>query len=217
MDNVLNFLSENYLYFMIGAVVLLFALIGFAVDGRKKSKEKDVEMNPTGGMPNQPMQFGQNPNPAPTNQTPNPAVQNNGMSTGFDQFATQPSSQPEAPTPEVPTPAEVPASQSVEPNKNEEGLTFGPIAANTGDTIFTEPPVVENSNNDTLTFEMPNAEPQMEALDLGTPQPTQTQPNDVPVSMMPETPTQNEVPAPVVPEAPKQEEPQMPSLNNTLQ
>ena len=52
MDNVLNFLSENYLYFMIGSVVLLFALIGFAVEGRKNKKE-DIPMNPANNMMNQ--------------------------------------------------------------------------------------------------------------------------------------------------------------------
>ena len=86
MENILSFLADNYLYFMIGAVVLLFALIGFAVDGRMKKKDDRVEMNPANTMPNQGVQFGQNPTAAQTT-VPNqvPPVQpelNNGMSTG---------------------------------------------------------------------------------------------------------------------------------------
>ncbi len=39
MDKLLNFLADNYVYFMIGAVILLFALIGFFVDGKRKKKK----------------------------------------------------------------------------------------------------------------------------------------------------------------------------------
>lgn len=42
MDSILSFLADNYKYFMIAAVVLLFALIGFIVDGKKKKKSEEV-------------------------------------------------------------------------------------------------------------------------------------------------------------------------------
>ena len=42
MDSILSFLADNYKYFMIAAVVLLFALIGFIVDGKKKKKNEEV-------------------------------------------------------------------------------------------------------------------------------------------------------------------------------
>ena len=38
MDKVLDFLANNYIYFLIGAGVLFFALIGFIVDLKKKNK-----------------------------------------------------------------------------------------------------------------------------------------------------------------------------------
>lgn len=41
MDIILNFLADNYIYFMIGAAVLLVALIGFIVDGKKKKNKGD--------------------------------------------------------------------------------------------------------------------------------------------------------------------------------
>ena len=209
MENILSFLADNYLYFMIGAVVLLFALIGFAVDGRKKKKDDRVEMNPANTMPNQGVQFGQNPTAAQTT-VPNqvPPVQpelNNGMSTGFDQFAPTNSNGQTQVMPETTVP---------EQQANEETLSFGPISTDSDESIFTEPPVVDNSNNEALTFEMPNTEPTMEALDLGTP--VSAEPSEPsPVSMTPEVPAQNEVPAPT----PVQQEqaPEMPSLNNTLQ
>ncbi len=40
MDNILNFLANNYIYFLIGSVVLLFFLIGYIVV-EKKGKKKD--------------------------------------------------------------------------------------------------------------------------------------------------------------------------------
>lgn len=42
MDSILSFLADNYKYFMIAAVVLLLALIGFIVDGKKKKKNEEV-------------------------------------------------------------------------------------------------------------------------------------------------------------------------------
>lgn len=41
MDSILNFLADNYIWFMIGGVVLLFALIGFVIDDKKKNKNEN--------------------------------------------------------------------------------------------------------------------------------------------------------------------------------
>lgn len=57
MDTVLNFLADNYIWFMVGAVVLLFALIGFIVDGKKKKKQEAASMDPMAQG-----SFGVNPN-----------------------------------------------------------------------------------------------------------------------------------------------------------
>jgi len=44
MDKVLNFLSANYIYFLIGSVVLLLFLIGYiVVEKKNKKKEKYKE------------------------------------------------------------------------------------------------------------------------------------------------------------------------------
>lgn len=71
-DTILNFLADNYLIFMIVAVILLFALIGFIVDGKKK-KQKDVEAVPKVSVPPQPTPAVANPNVAPQAETVTPA------------------------------------------------------------------------------------------------------------------------------------------------
>ena len=40
MDSVMNFLAENYIWFFIAAGVLLFALIGFLIEGKSKNKSE---------------------------------------------------------------------------------------------------------------------------------------------------------------------------------
>ena len=68
MDKVLNFLADNYLIFMIVAVVLLFALIGFIVDGKKK-KQKNAEVVPSTNVPPQPVPTAVAANTAPQDET----------------------------------------------------------------------------------------------------------------------------------------------------
>ena len=65
MDKVLTFLADNYLIFMIVAVILLFALIGFIVDGKKK-KQKEGEVVPGASVP---------PQAVPAEPVATPAVQ----------------------------------------------------------------------------------------------------------------------------------------------
>lgn len=40
MDSVMNFLADNYIWFFVAAGVLLFALIGFIIDSKKKQKSE---------------------------------------------------------------------------------------------------------------------------------------------------------------------------------
>lgn len=84
MDSILSFLADNYKYFMIAAVVLLFALIGFIVDGKKKKKNEEVVPVPNvdaqaqaaqGMAPTQPAQV----QPA----TPAPAVEQTAVEPGL--------------------------------------------------------------------------------------------------------------------------------------
>lgn len=71
-DTILNFLADNYLIFMIVAIILLFALIGFIVDGKKK-KQKNTEVVPATNVPPQPMPVNQNATVAPQAETVTPA------------------------------------------------------------------------------------------------------------------------------------------------
>lgn len=71
-DNILNFLADNYLIFMIVAVILLFALIGFIVDGKKK-KQKGGEVVPGASVPPQPAPAMVNSGMAPQADTVTPA------------------------------------------------------------------------------------------------------------------------------------------------
>ena len=41
MDGLLDFLANNYVYFMVGAILLLFALIGFIFGGKRKQKKEE--------------------------------------------------------------------------------------------------------------------------------------------------------------------------------
>lgn len=45
MDKVLNFLADNYILLMVIGVVLLIALIGFVVEGKKKKKDEGTIVN----------------------------------------------------------------------------------------------------------------------------------------------------------------------------
>ncbi len=40
MENVMNFLAENYIWFFVAAGVLLFALVGFLIEGKNKNKSE---------------------------------------------------------------------------------------------------------------------------------------------------------------------------------
>ncbi len=44
MEKFLDFLASNYIYFLIAAGVLFFALIGFIVDLKKKGKSEEEEV-----------------------------------------------------------------------------------------------------------------------------------------------------------------------------
>lgn len=42
MDKLVNFLVDNYIIFLVIALILVFALIGYLVDSKKKSGKQDV-------------------------------------------------------------------------------------------------------------------------------------------------------------------------------
>ena len=41
MDSLLSFLEENYIWFFVAGIVLLFALIGYIFDSKRKKKKQD--------------------------------------------------------------------------------------------------------------------------------------------------------------------------------
>ena len=43
MESILDFLANNYIWFLIAAIVLAFALIGFIIDSKRKEKKKKTE------------------------------------------------------------------------------------------------------------------------------------------------------------------------------
>jgi hypothetical protein len=67
MDTILNFLADNYKWFMGGAIVLLIALIGFVVDGKKK-KNKNEELPESTATINQVDAVNQSQNVVPTQE-----------------------------------------------------------------------------------------------------------------------------------------------------
>ena len=67
MDAILNFLADNYKWFMGGAIVLLIALIGFVVDGKKK-KNKSEELPESTATINQVDAVNQSQNVVPTQE-----------------------------------------------------------------------------------------------------------------------------------------------------
>lgn len=53
MENVLDFLANNYIWFLIAAVVLAFALVGFIIDSKRKEKKRKNDENMTGSFNNE--------------------------------------------------------------------------------------------------------------------------------------------------------------------
>lgn len=72
MEKFLDFLASNYIYFLIAAGVLFFALIGFIVDLRKKNKSEEEEgsVTPEVTVPEQPIQENVEISDVPVNPVP---------------------------------------------------------------------------------------------------------------------------------------------------
>ncbi len=217
MESILSFLADYYLYFLIGAVVLLFALIGFAVDGKKKKKEENETFNPLGVNQMSNSTVNQNVQGVPN-------ANESTLKTGFAGFTN------ESPNPvnlEIPTQT----STQEQPNldnlngvsqSSEETLTFGPIennnvnANNNEESIFAVPPVVENNMSNDNSISTSN-EPVMESLDLTTPQMSTP---EMPVSMQPEQPVIQQQETQIVSEPTamnNQNVVEPPIFNNTIQ
>lgn len=142
MDNVLNFLADNYKWFMIGAGVLLLALIGFIVDGKRKKKDDSSNT----------------PAPLPTNGQVNTIQDLNNQAVaqtpaGPAQTNVAAPAQPVA----VQAPVEGPSLDGLDapasaPQQGGETLTFGPVEA-------------APAEEEKLVIEMPNGSLSEEVLE----------------------------------------------------
>ncbi len=71
MEKFLDFLAGNYIYFLIAAGILFFALIGFIVDLRKRNKsEEEDSVTPEVTVPVEPIQENVEINDVPVNPVP---------------------------------------------------------------------------------------------------------------------------------------------------
>lgn len=156
MDKVLNFLADNYILLMVIGVVLLIALIGFVVEGKKKKKDEgtiDNSQNVT--AENNVNTLNTDTNVVNTENTVNTDVSLNTSKTIAE------------PTLDFGTP-NTNQTEVTQGNNVNNGLNAGPVTLE----AQTEMPV-----NDVNAQVVPNiVESEPTALDFGTPTNTATEP-----------------------------------------
>ena len=239
MDNVLNFLSENYIYFLIGSVVLLLFLIGYiVVEKKNKKKEENVSAtaespvvtqteNVAPVTPVEPMQTAPVENTMPTE----PTVKAPSLDAFNSNATATPVEEPvvgEAPvTPTVETPVSEPAQEPA-------SIFDTPEANATMEQLPPKEPTVEASTIVIEDNSTPAVETQTENVAPVTPvEPMQTDPveNTMPTEPIVEAPALDvptvDIPAvetPVVEQTQVQEpvqpavvQPEVPVQDNTAQ
>lgn len=222
MEKILGFLADNYLWFMIGAGVLLLALIGFVVNGRKEKKNNDNNAS----LPGQDAQPAVVPtsNPLET-QMPSQPVQN-----VQPDLSTQPTVNAEA---TVQTAEEKPTLIFEEPSFNDgnseavsNALGDSSSMGETPESLDNAPtlgePISVDAPVETPTVETPVAEPVVEPVTEPlsaepiietpsvSPEPIAPVANEPITSIFDETPNNAPVEN-VVPEAPIVEAPSAPT------
>lgn len=202
MDSILSFLADNYKYFMIAAVILLFALIGFIVDGKKKKKNEEVVPVPNadaqaqaaqGMAPTQPVQ------PQPV--APAPAV---------EQTAVEPGLVIEEPSLNNVEPAnqELNLDASVQ---EEQGSIFGTPEMQAPAAVETTAPDPATVEGPTLVIEDKEETPAPE-MAAPTPEPVAPAPVETVVpEAAPVAPVTEPVVEPTAPAAPVMTAPEMPA------
>ncbi len=143
MDSFLDFLTDNYTYFLIAAGVLLLALIGLIVSGRnKKKKEENVNFEETPvdntiTVNEQPTTVSENSAPAPiVNAVPEPIA------------PAQEQSTPETITLETQTPVEpAPVASPTDFNNNVSIPPTEPTVQTPDEPIIQINPTENNSFN----------------------------------------------------------------------
>lgn len=203
MDNILSFLADNYKWFMLAAVILLFALIGFIVDGKKKKKSSEVVP-----VPNADAQAQAAAGVAPTSVANPESV--------APAPAPAPTNEPQGLVIEEPSLNNVEATSQEVNIGEEEGSIFGtpemqaPAAVETTaeDPAVTDAPTLIIEDKEEAVPEM-TASVQSEPTLVATPEVAVSEPAMAPAEPTPVAepapvmaPTASETPVAVAPEAP---------------
>lgn len=156
MDKVLNFLADNYILLMVIGVVLLIALIGFVVDGKKKKKDEGTIVN----SQNVTAENNVNTLNTDTNVVNNENAVNTDVNLNTSETIAEP-------TLDFGTP-NTNQTEVTQDNNVNNGLNAGPVTLE----AQTEMPI-----NDVNAQVVPNiVESEPTALDFGTPTNTATEP-----------------------------------------
>lgn len=181
MDTILSFLADNYKWFMIGSAVLLLALIGFIVDGKRKKKEEIANMQPVNEMPQG--SFAQNTMMGMENNN----VQNNMNQVGIDQNQVNPNDT-------------IFTSAPVNNTTQEEKLVI-----EAPQSVLSEAPVMTSESN---VAEQVPAQPQLNNIPPVQTQPQMQQPINQPSEIQEEKLV---IETPTIQEAPQMQAPSMES------
>lgn len=143
MEGILDFLENNYIWFLVAAVILLFALVGFIVDSKRKQKKMEGNFEGTG-------------NTAPlANEVPVSPVEN--VNTPVEETTEAPvfENNTEVQTPVESAPEVIAFNEAPVENTNSNDMTFNDIPT----------PQV----NETPVVEAPVQEEIIEPFNIGTP------------------------------------------------
>lgn len=178
MSNILDFLENNYIWFLVAAAVLLFALVGFIVDSKRKQKKME------GNFETAPVNNGME---SPINETPvvptEPTMQ---MPVEEQPVATEEVKAPFEPITESPEVLDLNVN-----NTNE--MTFNDIPTPQEPTTFVQEEPVKEEIIEPFNIGTPveasnlNAEPVVEQPSVQEPILEQTPVNEPAVAPMPNT------------------------------
>ena len=185
MDSILNFLSNNYKWFLIAAGVLVLALIGFIADSKKKKKAQENALN-TAAVDGQAMAGIQTPVApvapvAPEATINNPTGQNLNVQTNMEA--------PSMTFNDMPTPS---ANNEVVDTAIPSVMTMDPIQNNMEFNNSTVQPENTAEVNNAVSFETPSINPEP-VIQMPSTEPVMEIPNvEMPTVV---SPVESEIPA----------------------
>ena len=185
MDSILNFLSNNYKWFLIAAGVLVLALIGFIADSKKKKKAQENALN-TAAVDGQAMAGIQTPVApvapvAPEATINNPTGQNLNVQTNMEA--------PSMTFNDMPTPS---ANNEVVDTAIPSVMTMDPIQNNMEFNNSTVQPENTAEVNNAVSFETPSINPES-VIQMPSTEPVMEIPNVEMPSVV--SPVESEIPA----------------------